>query len=313
MTLKEHGKTCPKYLKTVSQNICPFCATQIDKCYIKEHNKYRSMMEKNEEKCKKNVNEAEFLNTDKSRKADGAKQTKSTIQQAMKQVDNVLSNPNYNDEKQNEIVVDMFKANPDLKAAFLRKYEKMRNLSLDAPWKEIWNHKFDQLINSDNSAKHNKPEVEPEIPNLKIENLEKIELLQLTKTQEKKLKKKANKAELAENAKKTDEAEEAKKAENEKNARNSHNSAKLNKPEVEPEIPNLTKTQRKKLKKKAEKAKKAVEAVNAEKVVEAEMAEKGKQGETAQPLQQNELMLNVEHHFIVDNGKLVKKVSSSLD
>ena len=360
MNLKEHGKICPNYLKTVSQNICPFCSTQIDECYINEHDIYRSIMEKNEEKkSKKNDNKAEFLNTNKSRKAGGAKQSKSTIQQAMVQVDTVLSNPNYNDEKQNEIVVDMFKAIPDLKAAFLSKYQKMRNLSLDAPWKEIWNQKFDQLINSHDSAKPNKPEVEPEIPNLIIENSEKIELLQSTKIQGKKLKKKAEKVELAENAKKTDEAEEAKKAENEKitrnshnsakpkkpevepeipnltienakkaeeaegakrskkaenekNVRNSQNSAKPNKPEVEPEIPNLTKTQRKKLKKKAEKAKKALEAVNAEKVVEVEMAEKCKQGETAQPLQQNELKLNVEHHFM-DNGKLVKKVSSSLD
>ena len=64
--------------------------------------------------------------------------------------------------------------------------------------------------------------------------------------------------------------------------------------------------------KKAEKAKKALEAVNAEKVVEAEMAERGKQGETGQPLQQNELILNVEHQFM-DNGKLIKKVSSSLN
>ena len=263
-----------------------------------------------EKKFKKNPYKAEFLNTDKSRKAGGAKQTKSKIQQAMEQLETVLSNPNYSDEKQNEIVVDMFKANPDLKAAFLSKYQKMRDLSLDAPWKEIWNHKFDQLINSHNSVKPNKPEVKPEMPNLTIENPEKFELSQSTKIQEKKLKKKAaSKAGLAENAKKT---EEAKKAENEKNARNSHNSDNPNKPEVESEIPNLTKTQRKKLKKKAEKAQKAqkaLEAVNAEKVVE---AEKGKQGETAQPLQQNELMLNVEHHFM-DNGKLVKKVSSSLD
>ena len=41
MTLKEHGKTCPDYQETVSQNICPFCASQIDECYIEQHDKYR--------------------------------------------------------------------------------------------------------------------------------------------------------------------------------------------------------------------------------------------------------------------------------
>ena len=142
---------------------------------------------------------------------------------------------------------------------------------------------------------------------------------------------------LAENVKINKEAEEAKKAENEKNARNSHDSAKLNKPEVEPEIPILTienleklepiqstKIQEKKLKKKA---KKALKAVNAEKVAEdekakiaekaktaakAKRAEKVNKGQSGQAGQQNEFMLNVEHHFM-DNGKLVKKVSSSLD
>merc|ERR1711981_1187405 len=32
MNLEEHGKTCSNYLETVSKNICPFCATQIDEC-----------------------------------------------------------------------------------------------------------------------------------------------------------------------------------------------------------------------------------------------------------------------------------------
>ena len=213
MNLKEHGKTCSNYLETVSQNICPFCATQIDECYIEQHGEYRSKMGKTEEKkFKKNTNKAEFT-------------------------------------------------------------------------KIIW--------------KGRRP-------------------IQLA-------------FKLAENVKINEEAEEAKKAENEKNARNSHDSAKLNKPEVEPEIPILTienleklepiqstKIQEKKLKKKA---KKALKAVNAEKVAEderAKIAEKAKRaeqvnkGQSGQAGQQNELMLNVEHHFM-DNGKLVKKVSSSLD
>ena len=40
-SLKEHGKTCPEYKETVKDNICPFCATFIDECYIEQHEKYR--------------------------------------------------------------------------------------------------------------------------------------------------------------------------------------------------------------------------------------------------------------------------------
>ena len=43
-SLKEHGKICPDYQETVSQNICPFCATQIDECYVEQHFKYREVM-----------------------------------------------------------------------------------------------------------------------------------------------------------------------------------------------------------------------------------------------------------------------------
>ena len=39
--LKEHGKTCPEYRESVKDNVCPFCATQIDECYIAQHDKYR--------------------------------------------------------------------------------------------------------------------------------------------------------------------------------------------------------------------------------------------------------------------------------
>ena len=190
ISLKEHGKNCPNYLKAVSQNICPFCSTQIDECYIERHDTYRSIMGKN---------------VDKAELAENVKKTEQA-----------------------------------------QKAENEKNAR-----------------NSHNSAKPNKPEVEPEIPNLTIEeNLEKFELSQSTKIQEKKLKKKA-----------------------------------------------------------AQKAKKALKAVNAEKVVEdekAKIAEKAKgaekvnKGQSGQASQQNELMLNVEHHFM-DNGKLIKKVSSSLD
>ena len=41
MSLKEHGKTCIDYQETLIQNICPFCATQIDQCFIKLHDNYR--------------------------------------------------------------------------------------------------------------------------------------------------------------------------------------------------------------------------------------------------------------------------------
>ena len=40
-SLKLHGKTCPEYKETVKDNICPFCATFIDECYIEQHEKYR--------------------------------------------------------------------------------------------------------------------------------------------------------------------------------------------------------------------------------------------------------------------------------
>ena len=46
-TLKNHGKTCRDYQETVEQNICPFCATQIDECCVEQHVKYRSVMENN--------------------------------------------------------------------------------------------------------------------------------------------------------------------------------------------------------------------------------------------------------------------------
>ena len=219
MNLKEHGKTCSNYLETVSQNICPFCATQIDECYIEQHREFRSEMGKTEErKFKKNTNKAELTKINwKGRRP---------IQLAFKLAENV-------------------KINEEAKKA-----ENEKNAR-----------------NSHDSAKLNKPEVEPEKPILTIENLEKFEPPQSTKIQEKKLKKKAKKtlkAQKAVNAEKVAEDEKAKIA---------------------------------------EKAKTAAKAKRAEKV---------NKGQSGQAGQQNELMLNVEHHFM-DNGKLVKKVSSSLD
>ena len=41
LTLKEHGKTCPDYTECVKDHICPFCATQIDECYNKQHDRFR--------------------------------------------------------------------------------------------------------------------------------------------------------------------------------------------------------------------------------------------------------------------------------
>ena len=47
LPMMEHGKKCPQYQDSVSKNICPFCSTRIDECYIEQHDEYRSVMEKN--------------------------------------------------------------------------------------------------------------------------------------------------------------------------------------------------------------------------------------------------------------------------
>ena len=47
LNMMEHGKKCPVYQDTVSKNICHFCFSKIDECSIEQHDKYRSLMEKN--------------------------------------------------------------------------------------------------------------------------------------------------------------------------------------------------------------------------------------------------------------------------